>query len=460
MKTILFTILMLLALSCGINCQAQTLKEHVKQHQEELEERQRVEKMNYEKACQKGTIEAYNEYLKMYPHGKYVKEINNRISDYDLWEKAKSANTIAGYNEYVNKSKCRIYVNQANEAIAELQSVSIWQIVKNSDKEENIEYFMQKYPKSSCIEAARKRIHEIKAVNYYKNGEFAKAYDEFNNAGGRNHLQEANRLLYDKCTEFHEYSALTSYSEQEEFKAFLQKYPNSEHYNTVSNMLAVSMAKNFSMYVGDHTVNQALSYAKDDDTKNIVKSYAKQVKKNYSEYKRNQRKARIADNGGDFNFGLELLDSGMNMLLCDRRTLNIGYYNAGINMRVGNFKAPVQFEIGVKPGVILYATYYYYSGKAYDPKVKFHLPVSAKLKVNLCNIGRKSKLYVSALGHYNVVRNKDIEGRLAVGGGLGLGWRHWDWIVYYKQDLEENASSSYLDVDNNKYIGTSLAYYF
>ncbi len=150
MRTILFTILMLFALSCGINCQAQTLKEYAKQHQKELEERQRIEKINYEKACQKGTIEAYNEYLKMYPHGKYVQEINNRISDYDLWKKAKSANTIDGYNEYINNSKYKSYVKQANEAIAELQSVSVWQIVKNSDKEEDVEYFMQKFPKSSC----------------------------------------------------------------------------------------------------------------------------------------------------------------------------------------------------------------------------------------------------------------------------------------------------------------------
>ena len=114
MRTILFTILMLFALSCGINCQAQTLKEYAKQHQKELEERQRIEKINYEKACQKGTIEAYNEYLKMYPHGKYVQEINNRISDYDLWKKAKSANTIDGYNEYINNSKYKSYVKQAN----------------------------------------------------------------------------------------------------------------------------------------------------------------------------------------------------------------------------------------------------------------------------------------------------------------------------------------------------------
>ena len=459
MRTILFSILILFALSYVTNCQAQELIKFKEQVHKELEERQRVEKINYEKACQKGTIEAYNEYLKMYPHGKYVQEINNRISDYELWKKAKSANTIDGYNEYINNSKYKSYVNQANEAIAELQSVSVWQIVKNSDIEEDIEYFMQKFPKSSCIEVAKKRIHEIRAVNHYKNGDLAKAYDEFNSAGGRNYLQNSNQSLYDKCLEFHDYTSLTSSSKQEELQAFLRKYPNSEYYNTVSDMLAVSMAKNFSMYVGDYTVNQALSYAKDDYTKNIVKSYAKQAKKNYSEYKRNQRKARVRANGGYINYGLEFLDFGMNMFMSDRM-LNIGYYNAGISMRIGNFRAPVQFEIGVKPGVIFYAMSeyddYYYDD--YDYKTAFHLPIYAKLKVNLCSIGSKSKLYASAFGSYKAVRNEDIEGRFAVGGGLGIGWRHWDWMVYYKQDLKENTRYSY--TDESKYIGTSLAYYF
>lgn len=175
--------------------------------------------------------------------------------------------------------------------------------------------------------------------------------------------------------------------------------------------------------------------------------------------KRNQRKARVRANGGYINYGLEFLDFGMNMFMSDRM-LNIGYYNAGISMRIGNFRAPVQFEIGVKPGVIFYAMSeyddYYYDD--YDYKTAFHLPIYAKLKVNLCSIGSKSKLYASAFGSYKAVRNEDIEGRFAVGGGLGIGWRHWDWMVYYKQDLEENTRYSY--TDESKYIGTSLAYYF
>lgn len=453
MRPTLVTIVMLFALSCGINCQAQTLKEYVKQHQKELEERERVEKINYEKACQKGTIDAYNEYLKMYPHGKYVQEINNRISDYDLWKKAKSANTIDGYNEYINNSKYKSYVNQANEAIAELQSISAWEIVKNSDKEEDIENFMQKFPKSSCIETAQKRIHEIKAVNHYKSGELANAYEEFNYAGGRKHLQEANRLLYDECAASHDYSSLTSHSSQEELKAFLQKYPNSTHYNAVSNMLAILMAKNFSIYIGDESVNQVLSYAKDDYTRTVVKSYAKHAKRNY-------KLSRASTNDRFINYGIEFLDFGVNMFLSDR-LLNIGYYNVGIGMRIGNFKTPVQFEIGVKPGAIFYALsedYYYESNDDYKYKTAFHLPIYAKLKVNLCNISSKSKLFASAFGSYKAVRKDEIEGRFAVGGGLGVGWRHWDWMVYYKQDLEENSRNSY--TDESKYIGTSLTYYF
>ncbi len=442
MRTTLFSLLMLFALSCGINCQAQTLKEYAKQHQKELEERQRVEKINYEKACQKGTIEAYNEYLKMYPRGKYVQEINNRIADYDLWEKAKSTNTIDGYNEYINNSKYKIYVNQANEAITELQSVSAWLIIKDSDKEEDMEHFMQKFPKSSYIEAAKRRIHEIKAVNHYKSGDLEKAYGEFCIAGGRNYLQDSNRPLFDKCMEFHDYTSLTKNSKQKDLKAFLWKYPHGKYYNTVSNMVAVSMAKNFSMFVEDYTINQALSYAKDDSTRNVVKSYAKNAKKSYSEYKRKRRRAQAKANGGYVNFGIEFLDLGGSVSSTD-----IYYYNFGINIRIGNFMAPVQFEAGVKAGVI-YPDY----------ETKFHLPVYAKLKVNLCSTGEKSKLYASAFGNYNAVRNKDIESRFTVGGGLGVGWRHIDWMIYYKQDINEN--SRYTHVGDSKYIGTSMAYFF
>ena len=308
---------------------------------------------------------------------------------------------------------------------------------------------MQKFPKSSCIEAAKRRIHEIKAVNYYKSGNLTKAYSEFNNAGGRNCLQDSNRILFDKCVEFHDYASLTNDSKQEDLKAFLEKYPKSEHYNTISNKLAISMAKNFTMFVGDYTINQALSYAKDDYTRNVVKSYAKQAKKNYSEYKRNRRKARVKANGGYINYGIEFLDFGMNVAPSD---LTIGYYNVGVSIRIGNFKAPVQFEIGIRPGVI------FYTFNDDDYETKFHLPVYAKLKVNLCSTGEKSKLYAGALGSYNAVRNKDIEGRFTVGGGLGIGWRHCDWMIYYKQNLGKNSRYTY--IDDSKYIGTSVVYYF
>ena len=42
------------------DAKAQTLKNYAKQRNQELAERQRMEKSNYEKACQKNTMAEYN----------------------------------------------------------------------------------------------------------------------------------------------------------------------------------------------------------------------------------------------------------------------------------------------------------------------------------------------------------------------------------------------------------------
>ena len=176
------------------------------------------------------------------------------------------------------------------------------------------------------------------------------------------------------------------------------------------------------MYSGDITFNEALGYAKDETTKNLVKRYVESSKRAYSQHKKQMRKARVKANGGYVQFGLELLDFGWNGISPDRY-LNVGYYNIGASVKFGNNKVPVQFEIGIKPGLIFYNyadeddSYY---DSDYETHTKFHLPVYAKLKINLCNIGASSKLYVAGLGFYNIVRNDELENQFSVGGGAGF----------------------------------------
>ena len=97
-KTFLILLISLFIIGAGtIDTHAQTLEERHRLEQQKTADRLRVEKQSYDNACQKGTLDAYKEYLRMYPQGRYVSDINNRILDYDMWSKARTTNTIDGY---------------------------------------------------------------------------------------------------------------------------------------------------------------------------------------------------------------------------------------------------------------------------------------------------------------------------------------------------------------------------
>lgn len=479
---------------------AQTLKNYAKQRNQELAERQRMEKSNYEKACQKNTLAAYNEYLSMYPKGKYVQDVRKRVTeierkneqelydyaakvetaqayeaylkkypngqfaqeargrleDMELWKKAKSANTIAAYRNYLSTSKNKSFAQLANDAITDLESKDAWNAIKQSSSKSVIENFIQKYPKSSCLPEANKRLNELTAVELYGQGDLQRAYDKFEAAGGRYSIEYSNRSKYDECLEYVEYKKLNSYTKESDLLAFLKKYPSSRYYDQVSNMVAIAKAKNFSMYASSYTFNEAMSYAKDKTTKNTVQSYIDSTKKSYSQYKRQQRHNRVMANGGYVKFGLEVMDFGLAGLTSGDDGQKTLYYNVGVSVKFGNYKAPLQIEFGIKPGIV-YTLPKYYDSYGYSEEIEktfFHMPVFAKLKVNLCDAG-SSKCYIAGIGTYNAVKEKYFENDYSIGGGIGFAWKKWDWFaLYYKQDLENK-----LDIDD-KYIGTSFVYYF
>lgn len=128
MRVDFYKSIFILAMSLCINSQvdAQTLTKYAKQKQQEIVERQRIEKQKYEEACQIGTLSAFQEYAKLYPKGKYITEINNRIEDFSLWSSAKSNNTLSGYTQYLQQSKYKTFDKEAQSAITELNSQERW----------------------------------------------------------------------------------------------------------------------------------------------------------------------------------------------------------------------------------------------------------------------------------------------------------------------------------------------
>lgn len=454
MRVDFYKSIFILAMSLCINSQvdAQTLTKYAKQKQQEIVERQRIEKQKYEEACQIGTLSAFQEYAKLYPKGKYITEINNRIEDFSLWSSAKSNNTLSGYTQYLQQSKYKTFDKEAQSAITELNSQERWNVIKSSGNIDDIKEFINQYPSSSCKDNAQKRICELEGVEFFQNGDLLDALNKFDEAGGKYSISSTNQSIYDKCKEFQDYKNISSETDGE---TFLKHYPNSVYYNQVSNNVALAKASSMSIFSTEYTFNDVLSYAKDDVTRNEVKRYIEIKKDSYRKYKRNERKNRIMANGGYVQFGFELIDFGLNTFVSDRY-LNILYYNVGASVKVGNYKAPIQFEVGIKPGVFAYD--YYDSddsgGEFADATYKFHMPVYAKLKVNICSVGSSCKLYAAGLATYNAIKVKDVENDFSVGGGLGFAWKRWDWLtLYYKQDVSDKYNLG------NKFLGTSLVYY-
>ncbi len=429
--------------------EAQNILEQAKAIEAKIATEKKEENESYESACNTGTIKAFKDYLNKYPKGKFVTDINNRIADYDIWSKAKNTNTITAYNSYLQNSEFKVFSSEAKEAIIELQSIDEWNRIKVVDNITKVEEFLVKYPNSSRKSDAQKMIHELKAVSYYKSGNLASAYLEFEKTGGKQFISSENRIFYDKSEEYYEYYLLGETSKEVDLTSFLNKYPHSDYYDKVSNMVAISKAKEFSMYTGESSFNAALRYAKDDYTKKRVKLYIDSSKKEYSKHKKQKASARRFQNGGTVLFGFELLDFGWNGISSDVDYFDIYYYNMGLSLKLGNYKDPVQFEVGVKPGLLII------DDGINDIETKFHMPAYARLKLNLLSFDNDAKFYISGLGYYNAVRNDELENEYSVGGGIGMAWRHWDWhMLYYKQDLN---IKNYL---KNNMLGTSIIYYF
>ena len=492
----IFLLLMMVTLGVS-NVNGQTLKDYAKNYKEELAEKQRIEKEAYEKACNQGTLDALRYFVDKYPKSKYVKDVNsriktlelkieknayqtachtgtldafktflkkyprsqyskdiqNRIKDFDLWNVAKRSNTIQAYESYLRNSQFKTFSSEANAAINDLKAIVEWENIKSTNNLNIVQSYIRKYPKSSKITDARKKEHELKGVQFFNEGNLEDAYREFIEAGGKYSLAYENRLAYDKCQEHHEFSLLNSYTNEADLRAFMTRYPNSMYSDQVSNLMAICLAKNLTMYSGEYSYNSALSYAKDESTRNQVKAYYEARKREYSESKKRLRKIKRQRDGGVVNFGFEVFDLGLNTSQDEDLDVEYTmYYNMGLSLKFGNYKAPVQFEIGAKLGVSVYTLWY---GSDYETKAAFHMPLYARLKIGLGG-GTYSKWYIDGVGYYNAIKESLLESDYSASVVFGVAWRHWDWrMIYYKQDIpSEDTYSDYC------FVGTSFIYYF
>lgn len=478
--------------------EAQSLMQTAKKAEQRAKELKRQESARYNAILDSKDLTKYNQFINDYPRGSNTPEIRKRAQEVKLWNDAKNQNTIASYEQYLNATNYHWYDNEANQsiryikqkeekdkwdkvvaintissyqtylqnnptsgykqeaekAINRLQGQQDWNRIKNSENISEVQNFISSYPHAVEISAATAKLHELKGVQHYNEGNLGSAYSEFSNLT-RDKISYANRKAYDDVMEYYEYSKLGHYASEIELLNFMRKYPNSKHNNDVSNRIAVSKARNFGDYASAYDYNQALSYAKDSFTKNSVQSYISMNKKKQKERRNAVKSWERKQNGGTFNFGLNFFDMGYN---CKSDNGTIFYYNLGLLLKIGNYTDRIQFAFGIKPGLVGYdvinhSSYYDSS----EMEREFHMPIMGQLKLNLFKTSKDSRFYALGQYQYNPGRIEDIETEMSWGVGLGIGWKHFDCSLYYQQDIGKLLSRDY---GRQHYVGLSLIYYW
>jgi len=505
MRRLLSLLCLLLFLAfIGNNAEAQSLMQTAKRAEQRAKELKQQETSRYNAILDSKDLNKYNQYIADYPKGKNTVEIKKRAAEIKLWNNAKSSNTIPAYETYLSKTayhwfdtdakKFITFIRQQQEkdawnavkskgtllafqqylkdnpnsgyrqdaenAINKLQGAEAWSKVKNSLNITDFEAFITKYPHAAEVTDAQKRLHELKGKQFYEQGNLALAYDEFSQIS-KSDVEHVNKAAYDEAMGYHEFSNLSIYSSESELQDYILKYPDSSYSTQVSNMIAISKAMSLGDYASNYEYNQALGYAKDANTRNTVQSYISMNQKKQKDRKNALKSWEREQNGGLINLGLDFMDWGYNF---ESEDGTIMYYNIGLLLRIGNYRDRIQFAFGLKPGLIMYDEFsyedYYYSYETYETsetKTGFHMPIVGQLKLNLFKTSQNSRFFAYGQYQYNAVRIEDVESDMSWCVGLGIGWKHFDWSFYYRQDIGCPKSSWY---DKQNYIGMSLIYYW
>lgn len=420
--------------------------------------RKRADEINlWNEAKRQNSISSYENYLQKSQYKWYADEAKSKINtikqeqERAAWTKVVNVGTLAAYEEYLRNNPQSGYAEQARTKMENIKATEEWEKIKNIDNLKSLQAFISKYPNAECTSQAKKRVHELRGYEYYKKNDLKSAYSEFSQLSISD-VSYSHRDAYQAAVEYNEFSKLSEYSTESTLKSYLSKYPNSRYASKVNNLIAISKAKNFSDYASDYDYKSALSYARDERTETIVKSYITANKKVQSDRRKAYRAYKRKENGGWVNIGFDFLNLGYN---CQSDGYAL-YYNLGLLFRVGNYNDWVQFAVGIKPGVVMYDGYEYdydYSSTSYA----FHMPLLAQLKFNLFKASTYSRFFVMGQYEYNAVRAKELETPMSWGVGFGFCRKHIEWSLFYRQDI---GSPDSWDYDRQFYIGMSLVYYW
>ena len=434
-------------------------------------QKQRVHQA-YQDACKAGTILALQNFISKYPNSEYVSNAKSRIEDYSLWQKAKEQNTITAYNYYLSQSSILAYKNDAEDAITAIQSEIEWNNCKSSNDEDKINSFIQTYSSSKYVNQAKYRLNILKGERYYASNNYNLAYTYLNEANNFQTLIGAPAAHLKSINETREFESTMSSSDVSKVKSYLSKLSlSSPFYVQTSNRLAILLGSALSTYSSDYSMDEALSYAKDDDTRATVKRYINKVKADKAYYERQRKKIarkrwwrRNFKVGIDADFGTNINgESGADM-----------FYSTGLLLRFGNTDNVFSLVTGLKYRwfrVMPKYDGYYDNGETEWRHFAGGLNVPLSFRFNVGKIANNSSVYLAVGAEYGfkmfpakgmdeIVNNN----YLSIYPQFGVMWPNFElscyWKTYSISPFVKYASSNFDEYKCNSLLGMQMSVYF
>lgn len=352
--------------------------------------------LHWSKAKKENTADAFRDYIKHNPKGLHVKEAEIYIAEDELWITSVSEGTQMAYENYLTTTTLGFHKEEAEQKIRVFKDNAAWSNALREDGRNGYDEYLQEFgTRAMHYGKAVSKVALFDARSAYRNKDYSRARDKFEIAKKYYDLSAAESGMYIHCCEEDDYRSMKRFPELGKGYAFLDNYPSSVYRKEVRNMIALQEceAGNFS---------EALLYAEDAETRNIVRQKEKERKKKERDDWRMRESALKATRRASMDWS-GVFQGGIGGEIAWGK--NICYPSIPVEFRIGRCNQLFNIFIGE------HFTWGYGSnrnGTEYEPVlISTQYSTSLQFRFNVWDIsmGNDAHMFIAAGGNFNVNTN-------------------------------------------------------
>lgn len=401
---------------------------------------QQMEKEAYEKACEKGTFEAFVDFIDRYPDGAHADEVLGIIDGF-IWLFSVDEDTEEAYNDYLEYSPTLTHENEARNAIHEKRTESEWQRIKDSSNADDFSKYMTEFPQSPHYKNADYNHYILRGDQAYARNENGNAEYLYSQAANLYTLDtERQRRLNLLHTEM-EYEQMKTSTNINQLTAYYDRLPQDSPYRVaIGSQLAHLKSKQLYDSSSSSEIKECLQFEQYPWLRGVVKSIIRESKGKRSPNATPRwwrHRAMVGWEIGHLDYS---------------PTAYYTMVGTGLNLRLGRYCDAFNFIVGAGYQTLL-------DVPDFEMPTVHQMYGSAKFRFNMGGLAAKSKFFIGGGAVYE--RNFEetplfCDYAIGIKPEMGFSGTHYDFGIYAKRYLDNYTMTG----ENAWHFGTNITWYF